>query len=60
MTLMMMMTVEEDMKEEEVEKDQKEKKEQKICLISSNKTAQFLHTFNACFGEMKVILHNVI
>jgi len=33
------------MKEDEVEKDQKEKKEEKICLISSNKTAPFLHTF---------------
>jgi len=49
MTLMMMMTVEEDMKEDEVEKDQKEKKEEKIYLISSNKTAPFLHTFKCLF-----------
>jgi len=44
----MMMTVEEDMKEDEVEKDQKEK-EEKIYLISSNKTAPFLHTFKCLF-----------
>ena len=44
-----MMTVEEDMKEDEVEKDQKEKKEEKIYLISSNKTAPFLHTFKCLF-----------